>query len=213
MVNLDYVREIKNGNLAPSMEIYNDNIDYVMYLAKIFGVDWQFINDFKQIAYLALLETANAYDFSFSHRQTFKRLWKSYVMKQYLDFRLDLFYSVKVSRSTYSNIKKTVGIENSMLTQVSSEHINYVIDKDLFFEIEGYLLNQCFWDTIRRALNFTDFSILFSFYKKDKMLEDIATELKISLSSVKKRKAKALQKLSQSEHIKVIALDYYNFRE
>lgn len=213
MINIDYIQQIKNGDLSPSVTVYSENIDYVIYLAKLFGIDWQFINDFKQIAYLALLEAAKAYDFSFSTKQTFKKLWKSYVMKQYLDFRLDIFYSIKVSRSTYSNIKKTVGIENSVLAKLDSEVLNNVISKDLFFDVEGYLLNQCLWDIVKSSLNHIDFNILFSFYKKDKLLEDIAKDLRLSLSSVKKRKAKALKKLAKNNHMRVIAFDYYNLRE
>ncbi len=209
MINLDYVRSIKHGDLEASVALLNENWDFVFYMSKCFGVDTQYYGDFRQIAWFAVIETAENYDFAFSHKNTFKILWKKYTMKHYLDFKLEQFYTMKVARSTYTKIKSTIGIENSVLVPSSMQENLGLINNNLFFNMERSIMSGTLWSEVYTVLEGEELKIILDFYKKEKALGTIAKELSLSIDEVKYRKKKALKRLRANKYIRAIGHDYF----
>lgn len=209
MINLEYVQSIKQGDLEASVALLNENWDFVFYMSKCFGVDVQYYGDFRQLAWLAIVETAENYDFSFAHKNTFKVLWKRYTMKHYLDFRLEQFYTMKVARSTYTKIKSTIGIENSILAPVGIQEDFGLVNNNLFFNIEKGIMSGTLWDEVYAVLDGEELKIVIDFYKKEKTLKVIAKELSLSVDEVKYRKKKALKQLRSNKYIQAIGHDYF----
>ena len=206
MIDLFKVQSVKCGNLRYSADILLDNMDYVIYLRKCFGVDKQYYDDFEQLAYFALLETIRVYNFEY--KNTFKSLWRRYVLKQYLDFRLEQVFAIKVSRGTYTQIKKTIGIENSKLIACHPD-TPVEFGAGLHFDVDYIVSKKLLWDEVSQNLSRDDFFIVYNFYKNELSLFEISKYLHLSVNTVKQRKYKALKRLRHNVYLQMLGCDYF----
>lgn len=56
------IEQVKKGDLNAALQIYNENRGFIQHLGRnVFYVAEQNLNDFEQLAFLAILETAKAY--------------------------------------------------------------------------------------------------------------------------------------------------------
>lgn len=213
MIALDTICKIKEGNQEAAVELMSDNMDYVCYLSKMLGVDSQYYDDFKQIAFLAVLDTATAFNVAFSQHQTFKILWKHYVMQHYLDFKLEQFYSVRISRSTYTKLQKTIGIENSKLKYeyLTEGHTRNL--SDIQFNVETYVLNKIFWEEVERVLSVEEYEMVYLFYRLEYHMDYICMKMGLRLGQARNLKNRAIRKLRRSSFIRAFANEFYGLRE
>lgn len=213
MVTLETICMIKEGNQNAAVTLLNNNMQYVKYLGKILGVDAQYYDDFKQLAFIAIIDTATAFNISFSEGETFKSLWKHYILQYYLDFKLKQCYSVQVSRSTYTKIQKTIGLENSKLTyeSLTSEHVQHLCD--LHFNVEKYVINKMFWEEVERVLSVEEYEMIYMFYRLEYHMDYISMKMGLSYAQAYNLKRRAIRKLQKSKFIKAFAEEFYYVRE
>lgn len=206
------IEQVKQGDLNAALQIYNENRGFIQHLGRnVFYVAEQNLNDFEQLAFLAILETAQAYKIGYAEVSTFKALWKKYILKEYFDFRLETQMTMRVSRSTYTKLKATTGINNSLLQPVKYE-LDTVKGSNLFIEIEREMLNDTLWQLVRESLNYRDYQILYRYYKKEQNLKQIANDFNLTSEAIRKRKIRSLQKLKENKYLQILAADYYGLQ-
>ena len=206
------IEQVKQGDLNAALQIYNENRGFIQHLGRnVFYVAEQNLNDFEQLAFLAILETTKAYKIGYAEVSTFKALWKKYILKEYFDFRLETQMTMRVSRSTYTKLKATTGINNSLLQPVKYE-LDTVKGSNLFIEIEREMLNDALWQLVRESLNHRDYQILYRYYKKEQNLKQIANDFNLTSEAIRKRKIRSLRKLKENKYLQILAADYYGLQ-
>ena len=212
MVTLETICAIKEGNQDAALYLYNSNIQYVKYLGKAFGVDPQYYDDFKQLAFIAVLDTAEVFNIQYSKGETFKSLWKHYILQYYLDFKLEQCYSIRVSRSTFTKIRKTIGLENSKLNYepLTHEHIRHLSDIQL--NVERYVINKIFWEEVERVLTVEEYEMIYMFYRMEYHLDYIGMKMGLDHNQAYCLKRRAINKLQKNRFIKLFAEEFYCVR-
>ena len=207
----DLIEQTKRGDMDAAALLVQLNRGYLLYLAKqVFYVNPQNYDDFVQLAFFAVIQTSKAYKFDYSTKDTFKALWKKYILKEYFDFKMETYHALKVSRSTYSKINAEIGVDNSILKTCGVE-LETVKGEDLYFDVEQNLLKEQLWLTVKEILSEKDFIIIYRNFKKEEQLKTIAKDFGVTSEAIRKRKVKALEKLKNNKYVQCIAREYYGF--
>ena len=200
----ELVDKIKNSeNVKQNMLLlYNENKNFLFYMASVLKVSAESLDDFMQLGYLALVQAVRTYNRMYS----FSYYYSLYIRHEYYEYHLRMHFPVRVSHSFYKN-----NLDKSPLltASVSLDYCTGASFHEDSFE-ESSLVRIEVWTVVRDCVTELNYYIVQQRYINQRTFEDIGNELGIGKDRVRKRLVRCLAKLHDNKRLQEIALDYFN---
>lgn len=204
--NRKLVADIQNSkDVCKNLQLlYDNNYGFIINYIKQYYHTEDSIEDFKQLAFLALIDAVNAFKLDSDYQ--FITIYKTWLNHYFYKYNLEMDYCCHVDAKTYKRLKSYSDRFESLENQ---QHEDEKASVDLY-DVEEKMLKDFLWDEVRITLTETNYFIIRSKYCLGKSLAQIGRELHIGRERVRQRELRALHKLSLNANIKAIALDFYN---
>lgn len=185
-------------------QLYYSNYNLINTFRKACGVRYSDVDDFNQLAFIALEKAVNA--FNESSKFSFMAYFRRCLVHEYYLFRLEMHFPCKMTNSSYKEVK----ISDNTIAAIDICNVEIHQLDYQFSLVEKRMVADILWSTVTSVLSDKNSFIIKERFIRQRTLLDIGKELGIGAERVRQREKKALAILRVNEVICEIARDYYS---
>lgn len=184
-------------------QLYYSNYPLIISLSKTCGVRHDDLDDFLQLAFIALRNAIAAYEET--SRFSFLSFFRRCLIHEYYVYKLSMHFPCRLTNGAYQKIKEsTEGLYAVELESIELHQLDYAYSAS-----ERALASSVLWDTVAQVLSAENTYIIRKRFIEECTFCEIAKELGVGAECIRQREKKSLNKLRANKVIQELRADFW----
>ena len=192
-----------SGDSDKIMELYNNNYGFLFNYARKYAGSNQYLEDFLQLGYEALVQAVNNYVNARERKYDFISFYRVWLNHYFFRFNCSMQNCVRIPENDFTKLR-----DNYVTLEFEEDEVSLQDCTDTEEIIFNNDLHQLLCQEMSRSLDTRSCYIMEEVYFNERSMASVGRDLGISRDAVRKRVLKAKEILKNNENMQIIARDY-----